>query len=66
MIKTYDKIRLKTGEIARVVEILSNEARAGYIVDVQDGEDDYKTETIFPADIDSIFVEVEQPFSISA
>ena len=57
-IKLYDKIKLKTGEIARIVEILKNESATGYIVDVEE-DDDYRTETVFIDDIKSVFVETE-------
>ena len=56
----YDKIKLKTGEIARIVEILENQTSTGYIVDIEE-DDDYRTETIFKDDIKSIFVEIEKP-----
>jgi hypothetical protein len=59
-IKLYDKIKLKTGEIARVVDILKNDLSTGYIVDIEEG-DDYRTETIFMDDIKSIFIEIEKP-----
>jgi hypothetical protein len=51
---------LKTGEIAVVVEILKNESATGYIVDIaEDG--DYRTETVFIEEIESVFIEVEMP-----
>ena len=59
-INLYDKIKLKTGEIARIVEILKNEKSTGYIVDIEE-DDDYRTETIFIEDIKSIFMETEMP-----
>ncbi|MCL2815331.1 MAG: hypothetical protein FWD23_12090 [Oscillospiraceae bacterium] len=59
-IKLYDKIKLKTGEIARIVDILKNETTTGYIVDIEE-DDDYRTETIFIDDIKSIFIEKEIP-----
>ena len=59
-IKLYDKIKLTTGEIARIVDVLKNDTATGYIVDVEE-EDDYRTETIFIDDIKSIFIETEIP-----
>jgi len=56
----YDKIKLKSGEIGRIVEILKNETSTGYIVDIEE-YDDYRTETIFIEDIKSIFIEIEKP-----
>ena len=60
MIKQYQKVRLKDGKDAIIVEILgSGEA---YIADIEISEGDYETDTIYPKDIKSVFVEVEQPF----
>ena len=59
-INLYNKIKLKTGEIAVVVEILKNESATGYIVDISE-EDDYRTETVFIEEIESVFVEIEMP-----
>ena len=57
-IKLYDKIKLKTNEIGRIVEILKNESSTGYIIDIEEN-DDYRTETFFIDDIKSVFVETE-------
>ena len=59
-LKLYDKIKLKTGETARIVDILKNESTTGYVVDIEE-DDDYRTETIFINDIKSVFVETEMP-----
>jgi len=56
----YDKVKLKTGEIARIVDILRNETSTGYVVDVEEG-DDYRTETVFIDEIKSVFIETEMP-----
>jgi len=56
----YDKIKLKTGEIARIVDILKNETLTGYVVDIEE-IDDYRTETVFISDIKSVFIETEVP-----
>ena len=60
-INLYDKIKLKTGETAVVAEILRNESYVGYIVDIDEGNFEYRTETVFAADIESVFVEIEVP-----
>ena len=60
MIKLYQKVRLKNGKNAVIVEILGN--GAAYIADVEVSKDDYETETIYPSEIKSVFIEVEQPF----
>lgn len=59
-LKLYDKIKLNTGETARIVDILKNESKTGYVVDVEEN-DDYRTETIFINDIKSVFIETEIP-----
>ena len=60
MIKQYQKVRLKDGKDAIIVEILGN--GEAYIADIEISEGDYETDTIYPKDIKSVFVEVEQPF----
>lgn len=60
MIRLYDKIRLKSGKLASIVEIL--EQGKAYIADIELEPEDYTTEQILQEDIASIFVEVEQPF----
>jgi len=59
MIKQYDKIKLKSGERAVIVEIW--EQGVSYEADIEIDFDDYKTETIKHTDIESVFVEVEVP-----
>lgn len=58
MIKEYDKIRLKTGHIARILEILDDEA---YIAEIFLKDGDVDTTEIKRADIVSVFEEVEHP-----
>jgi hypothetical protein len=61
-IKLYDKIRLKTGEIGRVVEILYNaDMGRGYLVDVEEQDGEYRTDTVLDSEIKSVFFEVEKP-----
>ena len=50
-IKLYDKVKLKDGKIASIVEILGN--NEAYIADIDIGGD-YDTETIYPEQIDKI------------
>ena len=65
-VKQYDKLRLKTGAIAHVMEVFGNNEM--FIVDVELGKDnelgfmDYDTINIKPSDIKSVFVEYEEPF----
>ncbi|MCL2036632.1 MAG: hypothetical protein FWG83_04510 [Oscillospiraceae bacterium] len=65
-IKQYDKIRLKTGLVGRIMEVIGdNEC---FIVDVklneeaEMGEVQYDTIDIKPSEIKSVFVEHEEPF----
>ena len=65
-IKPYDKIRLKSGQIGCIVEILGNNEM--FIVDVELGREnehdfmEYDTIDVKPSDIKSVFVEYEKPF----
>lgn len=53
-IDIYDKVKLKTGEIAHIVEIY--EQRAAYEADIEkDG--DTETDTIKHSDIDYVFAD---------
>lgn len=60
MLKKFQKIRLKSGKTAHIVEILDR--GEAYLADIYDGDGEYTTETIKPSDIASLIVEVEQPF----
>ena len=62
MIKQYDKVKMKDGKYAIIVEVL--EPDKAYIADVELSDDDYTTETIFYSDIAALMVEVEQPIAI--
>jgi hypothetical protein len=58
-IKLYDKVRLKTGEIAHIVEIFEPDKL--YMADISKSDGEYVTEEIRQIDISSIFVEMEEP-----
>jgi hypothetical protein len=58
MIEQYDKVKLKDGKYAIIVEIL--EPKKAYIADIEISEGDYSTETISYADIVAKMIEVEQ------
>jgi len=60
MIKEYDKIRLKTGEIARVSEILGN--GAAFVVEFFNKDGHVSVEQILLEEVGSIFEEIEHPF----
>ena len=62
MIKQYDKVKMKDGRFAIIVEVL--EAQKAFIADIEIAEGDYETETIFITDIAALMVEVEQPIAI--
>jgi len=59
MIKQYDKVKMKNGKFAIIVEIL--ESQKAYIADIELSDGEYTTETISYSDISAIMVEVEQP-----
>jgi hypothetical protein len=63
MIELYQRVKLKNGKDAVIVEILGK--GEAYIADIEISEGDYETETIYPKEIKSVFVEVEQPFLIA-
>jgi hypothetical protein len=59
VIKQYDKVKLKSGKYAIIVEVLS--PQKAYIADVEIDEGEYETDTIFYGDIASVFEEIEHP-----
>jgi len=59
MIKEYDKIRLKTGEIARISEVL--EEGVAYIADIFKISGSISIEQITHTDIESVFIKTEHP-----
>ena len=62
-IEMYQRVRLKSGKCGHVVEIF-NDGEA-YMVDVLMDNEEYETETVYPKDIRSVFVETEEPFSVA-
>jgi len=63
-IKEYMKVKLKTGEMAWIDEVLKE--GVAYIADIwqpEDGESKYRTEQISQSDIQSIVIEVEKPLN---
>ncbi|MCL1832300.1 MAG: DUF4926 domain-containing protein [Oscillospiraceae bacterium] len=63
-IEMFQKIRLKSGKVGRVVEIF-NEGEA-YMVDLMSDDGEYEQKTIHPPDIKSIVVEIDKPFTSTA
>jgi len=63
MIREYTKVRLKTGEIAHIIEIL--EQNVAYVAEIirQSGEFSVTIDQINHSEIESIFVETETPLS---
>jgi hypothetical protein len=57
VIKQYDKVKLKSGKYAIIVEVLS--PQKAYIADVEIDEGEYETDTIFYADVAAVITEVE-------
>jgi len=61
MIKEYDKIRLMSGEVARIVEIL--EENVAYVVEKLKQGGGVSIEQISYQDIASVFEETEHPLA---
>ena len=59
MIKEYDKIRLQTGEIGRILEIFDDNS---YIAEIFTNDGGLDTVEIKKNDIFSVFTETEHPF----
>ena len=59
MIKQYDHIKLKSGKHAIIVEIW--EQGVSYEADVELDVNEYETRTINYTDIESVFIEIEEP-----
>ena len=57
-IKQYDKIRLNTGLVGRIMEVLG--AGEAFIVDVMNDDGEYDTIDVKPNDIKSKFIEYEE------
>ena len=64
MIKEGDKIRLATGEIALISEVL--ETDIAYIVEILKKDGGVEVDQISYKDIASIFEEIEQPLLATA
>lgn len=60
MPKEYAKIRLKTGEVARIVEIM--EPNVAFMAEVAKKQGGFTTDTFKISDIASVFIETEEPF----
>jgi hypothetical protein len=60
MVNLYQKVKLQDGRDAIIVEVLGR--GDAYVADVELATGDYETLTIYPTDIISVFVEVEEPF----
>ena len=59
--KLYQKIRLKSGEYAHIVEIYKD--GEAYEADIYGKDGDTRTDTIKQSDIASLIIEVEQPLT---
>jgi hypothetical protein len=62
-IKEGQKVKLKTGELAYISEVLyEKDLGIGYIIEKFKKDGGMEMDTVFPRDIKSVIVEVEQPF----
>ena len=59
MVELYQKVELKTGETAVIVEILK--VGEAFLADIEKGEQEYETDEIRIEDIKSVFVETKIP-----
>lgn len=57
MAELFDKVRLKSGQLADIVEVY--EKGVAYEADIELGDNEYDTDTIFEADI----VEIVRPYA---
>jgi hypothetical protein len=64
MIKEYDKVKLKTGEIARISEVLKE--NFDYIAEIFKMGGGVEVDQISQSDIKSKFVEYEEPIDESS
>ena len=62
MIRPFQKVRLKTGEKAIIVEVLSN--GQSFLADVIKDDGDYENDEITINDICGVFEEVERKFAV--
>ena len=58
MIELFQKVKLKSGRLAVIVEIL--EPNEAFLADVEISEGEYETDEIRTSDIQSVFEEVER------
>ena len=61
MVQEYDKVKLVTGEVARISEVL--EEGVAYIADIFKKDGGISVEQIAYNDIASVFKEIEYPIS---
>ena len=59
-LEQYQKIRLKDGRAGHITEIF-NDGEA-YLIDIPTLDGEYTQETVRPADIESVIVEIEKPY----
>ena len=62
MIKEFDKVRLRTGEIARVVEVFSDSV---FLAEVATKMGNIEITEIYIDQIVTVFEEIEKPFVIA-
>jgi hypothetical protein len=63
MVNEGDKIRLKTGEIALISEVLGK--GAAFVIELFNKDGHVSIEQILKEEIASVFVETEQPLAIA-
>jgi len=62
MLEMYQKVYLKNGKKGHIIEIF-NEGEA-FMVDVKREDGGYDQDTVYPSEIRSVIIEVEEPFAV--
>lgn len=62
-LQMFQRVRLKNGKTAHIIEIFNN--GEAYMVDIGLGDGEFEQKTVYPKDIKNIVVEIEQPFVVA-
>jgi hypothetical protein len=63
-LEMFQKIRLTNGNVGHVIEVF-NDGEA-YMIDIMTDDGEYEQNTVYPKDIRSVVVEVDEPFIATA
>jgi len=62
VLEMFQKVFLNNGKKGHIIEIFNG--GEAYMVDVKRDDGDYDQDTVYPKDIRSVIVEVEEPFAV--